>query len=326
MILEHRSQRAGLPHPYVLDGLQAGQLHAGGSGAPYHPAVSQHIRQLEAHYGCALFHKGGRRGELTQAGAMLFRALETMENDETRLKAQAKALTLEQPAKAPLRFGCTRTICDYWIPRVLARHMAKHPDEMVQMSVGNTQELVEGLEAGTIDFALVEGSFNRALFDSAPVSRERYVAVGSADEFDASYKPVSMASLLDRRLILREAGSGTREILEKHLAARDLDLDDFAGTFEVASIPAIKLCVRAGTGITFLYRAAVERELDQGELRDITPSDFFVEHDFRLIWQRGSLAALPGNRPLLEAIKPAVPAHVHRQKPGSAPKTASDGA
>ena len=107
------------------------------------PAVSQHIRQLEAHYGCALFHKGGRRGELTQAGAMLFRALETMENDEARLKAQAKALTLEQPAKAPLRFGCTRTICDYWIPRVLARHMAKHPDEMVQMSVGNTQELVE---------------------------------------------------------------------------------------------------------------------------------------------------------------------------------------
>lgn len=255
------------------------------------PAVSQHIRQLEAHYGCALFHKGGRRGELTQAGAMLFRALETMENDETRLKAQAKALTLEQPAKAPLRFGCTRTICDYWIPRVLARHMAKHPDEMVQMSVGNTQELVEGLEAGTIDFALVEGSFNRALFDSAPVSRERYVAVGSADEFDASYKPASMASLLDRRLILREAGSGTREILEKHLAARDLDLDDFAGTLEVASIPAIKLCVRAGTGITFLYRAAVERELEQGELRDITPSDFFVEHDFRLIWQRGSLAA-----------------------------------
>ena len=66
-----------------------------------------------------------------------------------------------------------------------------------------------------------------------------------------------MASLLDRRLILREAGSGTREILEKHLAARDLDLDDFAGTLEVASIPAIKLCVRAGTGITFMYRAAL---------------------------------------------------------------------
>lgn len=255
------------------------------------PAVSQHIRQLESHYGCDLFHKGGRRGELTRAGAMLFHALETMENDEFRLKAQAEALSLEQPTKAPLRFGCTRTICDYWVPRVLARHLAKHPDEMVQMRVGNTQELIGDLEAGNIDFALVEGSFDRALFDSVPISRERYVAVGNVREFEPANRPASISDLLDRRLILREAGSGTREILEKHLAARDLDLDDFAGTLEIASIPAIKLCVQAGAGVTFMYRAAVERELDEGALRDITPADFFVEHDFRLIWQRGSLGA-----------------------------------
>lgn len=266
------------------------------------PAVSQHIRQLEAHYGCELFSKSGRRGELTKAGAMLFRALETMENDERRLKAQAVALYHSQPAKAPLRFGCTRTICDYWVPKVLADHMAKHPDELIQMSVGNTQELVENLEAGSIDFALVEGSFDRELFDSAPVSRERYVAVGAASgicaasETDAaagariSSRPASMTDLLGCRLVLREAGSGTREILEKHLAARDLTLSDFAGTLEIASIPAIKLCVQAGAGITFMYRAAVERELDQGTLLDITPADFLVEHDFRLIWQRGSLA------------------------------------
>lgn len=255
------------------------------------PAVSQHIRQLEAHYGCDLFYRGGRRGELTPAGAMLFRALETMENDEGRLKTQAEALSQEQPAKAPLRFGCTRTICDYWMPRVLARHMAKHPDELVRMSVGNTHELVMRLEAGDIDFALVEGSFDRERFDFATVSRERYVTVGCVDEFDAPGGPASLTDLLGRRLILREEGSGTREILEKHLAARDLAVGDFAGTLEVASIPAIKLCVQAGAGITFMYRAAVQRELDQGELRDITPADFFVEHDFRLIWQRGSLAA-----------------------------------
>ena len=177
------------------------------------------------------------------------------------------------------------------MPRVLARHMAKHPDELVRMSVGNTHELVMRLEAGDIDFALVEGSFDRERFDFATVSRERYVAVGCVDEFDASGGPASLTDLLGCRLILREEGSGTREILEKHLAARDLAVGDFAGTLEVASIPAIKLCVQAGAGITFMYRAAVQRELNQGELRDITPADFFVEHDFRLIWQRGSLAA-----------------------------------
>ena len=94
--------------------------------------------------------------------------------------------------------------------------------------------------------------------------------------------------LLGQRLVLREAGSGTREILEKHLAARDLAVEDFAGLVELESIPTIKACVRAGAGISFMYRAAVEAELEAGELVDITPDDFQVEHDFCLIWQRGS--------------------------------------
>lgn len=109
-----------------------------------------------------------------------------------------------------------------------------------------------------------------------------------------------MRDLLGERLILREAGSGTREILEKHLAARDLAVTDFAGIVEIESIPTIKACVRGGAGITFLYRVAVEEELARGELADITPDDFAIEHDFCLIWQRGSQYA-PRYRSLCDA-------------------------
>ena len=66
---------------------------------------------------------------------------------------------------------------------------------------------------------------------------------------------------------------------------------DFAGIIELASIPAIKACVRAGAGISFLYRAAVESELAHRELADVTPADVSIEHHFELIWQRGSLFA-----------------------------------
>ena len=100
--------------------------------------------------------------------------------------------------------------------------------------------------------------------------------------------PRGVAELLGRRLVLREEGSGTREILERQLAARDLSVADFAGVIELASIPAIKACVAAGAGVSFLYRVAVEGELARGELADVTPDDFAVEHDFSLIWQRGS--------------------------------------
>ena len=251
------------------------------------PAVSQHIRQLEQNYGSALFAKVGRGIEPTAAGELIYRALDVAENDDTRLRAELDALAVADSARPPLRFGCTRTVADFAAPRILAEHLRRHSDERICMRTGNTAELVALIDRGDIDFALVEGSFDRSVFDSAVFSHEPYVAVAAADAAPSG-RPASIRDLLGWHLVLREPGSGTREILEKHLAARDLGVDDFAGTLELASIPAIKACVTAGAGISFLYRAAVERELAAGELVDITPDDFAIEHDFALIWQRDS--------------------------------------
>lgn len=266
------------------------------------PAVSQHIRQLEAHYGCALFTKTGRGVEPTPAADLLYQRLLAMENDEGRILIETAELAAQPTgtSAAPLIFGCTRTIADYVAPRLISTHLAAHPDASVTLRAGNTRDLVGALERGEIDFALVEGSFDRSRFAYETLSHEAYVAVaaprtavspgtaGVKHHEDTSSRPASIRQLLGQRLILREAGSGTREILEKHLAARDLAVDDFAGLVELESIPTIKACVRAGAGISFMYRAAVEAELRAGELLGITPDDFQVEHDFCLIWQRGS--------------------------------------
>lgn len=247
------------------------------------PAVSQHIRQLERHYGCPLFEKTGRGVEPTPAADLLYRTLDAMANDERRLRAELDALMASPAARPPLRLGCTRTIADHVAPRILAAHLLRHPDERVLMRTGNTAELVGLIDGGEIDFALVEGSFDRDSFESATLSRERFVAVAASGE-----APESIADLLGRRLILREPGSGTREILERHLATRELAVTDFAGTIEMASIPAIKACVAAGLGVSFMYRVAVEEELGSGALADVTPADFAIRHDFSLVWQRGS--------------------------------------
>lgn len=247
------------------------------------PAVSQHIRQLERHYGQTLFSKTGRGVEPTEAGELLYRALDAMENDERRLRDELESLRDAPQTRRPLRLGCTRTIADHVAPAILASHLSRHPGDRALMRTGNTRELVGLIDRGEIDFALVEGSFDRSSFESAPLSRERFVAVAAPGE-----RPRPLEDLLERRLVLREPGSGTREILERHLAARDLSVSDFASVVELASIPAIKSCVAAGAGVSFLYRVAVKRELASGALSDITPPDFAIEHDFSLIWQRGS--------------------------------------
>lgn len=123
------------------------------------PAASQHIRQMETHYGCTLFVKTGRGIEPTAAADLLYQRLLTMENDEARLAIEAGALAAEpsDTHETPLRFGCTRTIADYTAPRLMAAHLSTHPQAEVALLTGNTRELVRSLEEGTIDFALVEG-------------------------------------------------------------------------------------------------------------------------------------------------------------------------
>lgn len=259
------------------------------------PAVSQHIRFLETHYGCSLFAKTAHGVEPTRAADMLYQQILTMENDERRLKTEIMDLASQHdsPQYVPLIFGCTRTIGDYVAPRLVTAHLEKNPDSSVVLQTGNTRSLVHALEDGQIDFALVEGSFDRSRFSFEVLSNERYVAVAHANALPACSssertRPNSIRDLLNERLILREAGSGTREILTKHLAARDLTPFDFAQVIELGSIPAIKACISAGQGITFIYRAAVEVELAEGKFVDVTPFDFEIEHDFCLIWQQGS--------------------------------------
>ena len=251
------------------------------------PAVSQHIKHLEAHYGCPLFTTRGRTVAATAAGDLLYQRLSAMANDERRLEAELAHAG--EGTVPPLRLGCTRTIADYVAPRLLAAHAERHPEQPVHLQCGNTSELLGCIETGSLDVALIEGPYNRSDFDGVTLSDEPYLAVASAQRGAELGRPRSIDELLGQPLIVREEGSGTREILERNLTARGLDLDSFASVTEMASIPVIKELVRTGRGVTFIYRAAVEHELAAGAIADVTPIDFAITHHFDLVWQRGSI-------------------------------------
>ena len=100
-----------------------------------------------------------------------------------------------------------------------------------------------------------------------------------------------MEDLFGERLLLREQGSGTREVLERFLNSQNYSLDDFKQSMEVGSLQTIKEFTKSGCGITFLYEVAVREELENGELHKIVLKDFQVSHEFTFIWRRGSIYA-----------------------------------
>ena len=98
-----------------------------------------------------------------------------------------------------------------------------------------------------------------------------------------------MNDLTCERLLVRENGSGTRNILERSLTARGLHITDFMHYTEVENMHTIISLLKKDCGISFLYKIAVENELQSGVLKEIPLDDFKMQHDFDIIWEKHSI-------------------------------------
>lgn len=249
------------------------------------PAVTQHIHYLEDYYGGKLFVYEGKKMYLTNAGKLLYRAAVTMKHDDMHLRESLKNI---DQWKKRLVFGATLTIGEFVMAKHLKTYLDFYPDTEIRMMIGNTSELLGKLTIGEIDFALVEGNFVKNEFDHLVFSQEQYIPICEKD-YLFKREPEKLIDLLSEPIIIREDGSGTREILEKNLEARNLGFEDFKHVIEIGGMNAIKSLVMSGCGITFLYEAAVRKELKDGILRKIELEDFQVTHDFTFVWNKGSI-------------------------------------
>lgn len=249
------------------------------------PAVSQHIRFLEKKYGAELFVRDGKRLELTRAGEILKRTMITMENDQ---RAMEKRMRESGNAVRTLTMGVTMTIGEYAVTGPLARYLNLHPDVNVCLRFSNTDRLLEAIRAGEMDLALSEGYIRSEEFDTELFRRERYIPVCAAGHALPAGKQ-KLKDLLGERLILREKGSGSRKILERNLAARNLKISDFIHYAEVENIHTMVSLLVRDCGIAFLYEAAVEQEIRQGLLKEIRLEDFSMDHEFLFLWNKGSV-------------------------------------
>ena len=249
------------------------------------PAVSQHIKYLEQEYNQKLFTYSGKSLSLTNAGEILYEFAIGMEAsaEKTRLM-----MSLPIDSYPPINFGSTRTIGEYTMPKIIAKLLNDYPNIEVEMSVDNTQTLLNKLDNGEIDFALLEGQFDKSRYNSMLLSQESFIGVCSANHYFAQTE-VTFNDVFNERIIVREKGSGTREIFEQILYEHNVCINSFNRILEIGNINAIKELVSLNQGVTFLYKEAVQRELFEGSLCKIQINDFDVVREFNFVFLKNSL-------------------------------------
>lgn len=249
------------------------------------PAVSQHIKYLEEEYDAKLFEYRGKTLSLTPEGKILYNFVVGIEASSLRLREM-----LQRPPNdiLPIHFGTTLTIGQYTMPKILSSLIRDYPQIHITMEVDNTKSLLDKLENGDIDFALLEGHFDKSKYNSSIFSREKFIGICSPLSPLARDK-VSFEEIFDENLIVREMGSGSREIFEQILYEHNFTMDSFNQRFEIGNISVIKDLVGQNLGITFLYEDAVKRELLNGQLSQINIKDFNVEREYNFVFLKHSL-------------------------------------
>ncbi len=213
------------------------------------PSVSQHIHYLEEHYGCKLFLYNGRELSMTPEAEKLKYHAQIMHSQEKRLLQDLI------PHKGhTLSIGATKTIGEYVITEQIAAFL-KEPDNKITVEIDNAARILEMLNQGLLEFALIEGYFDRSRYDSILYRKEPFLGFCSTSHPFAG-KEVSLDALWAENILVREEGSGTRNILQQLLHAHNHSLDDFTRVTCISNFGLLEQLAAQGCGITFAYAAA----------------------------------------------------------------------
>lgn len=244
------------------------------------PAVSQHIQFLENYYQVVLISGKGKKFSLTEEGKALQQYVRTLKANSERILPLLHRIRNQVK---PLNFGATLTIGEYTVPPILYQILKDDPEINISMFVENTHVLQKMLWEGKIDFALLEGHFNQNDFEFKLISNETFIGVCSPEN-KIGFKTNELEELLKENLILRETGSGTRDILEQALYNQNLSIKDFRRKIEIGNMNAIKELCHQNIGITFMYREAIKKEISGGYLKEIPIRNFNISHPFNFVY------------------------------------------
>ena len=242
-------------------------------------AASASIAALENRHGMRLFHRIGRRIELTEAGRSFL-----PEAKAVLARAAAAELALAELSglqRGSLVLHASQTIANYWLPARLHAFRSLYPGIALHLTIANTTEVGDAVGAGEADLGFIEGDIDNPLLAQIPVPGDRLMLVVGARHPWADRKSVTPADLASAAWVLRETGSGTRQKFEDGLRVLGVDPAAIDVTLELPSNEAVRYAVEAGAGATVLSSLAVAAGLRTGSLKTVGPA--FPERNFIIL-------------------------------------------
>ncbi len=243
------------------------------------PAVSLAISELESYYGVKLFDRIARRLYLSDAGI--------------RFLAYAKTITLtfddmektvrDWDAKGMIRVGASISIGSMLMPNYVRTFRESHPDTAVKVKIDRSDKLEQAISDNSIDFALIEGMVHDPCLTCEDYMEDSLAVIVSPDTF-GNGTVLSKDEFLRMPFLLREHGSGTREIFEAALKTSSVPVPD--PIWESLSTAALMNAAEAGIGAAVVPRRMAADRIRAGTVSEIHAEGIGFHRKYKIVYHR----------------------------------------
>jgi len=242
-------------------------------------AASGALKELETRFDTMLFDRVGKRLKINPDG----RRLQAKAEELLQRAEDLESVLLNEKDVGRIKVGATMTIGNYLFIDMFTEFRQRYPLAHVDLSVGNTREIVKKVLNYEVDIGLIEGEVNEPSIDVIPWRTDEMVFVCSPDHPLAKQTaPLTRDQLVELDWIVREQGSGTRQTFERGMYGI---LQDLKYVLELEEIEAMKRAVTLNLGVSCLSRISVEHELERGDLVHLEIKDRSFTRYFYVVLQ-----------------------------------------
>ncbi len=238
------------------------------------PGVTQHIHYLENYYGVKLFEYDGRTLSKTRNAERLKRYFDSVKAEETDIRE-----SFIPNDTVHINIGATKTIGEFVIiPEV--RTFLRSANHNLNLIIDNTENLLHKLEHSEIDFAVIEGVFDKSKYGYRLYKKEKVVGICAKNHAFAS-KSVTLEETFRQDIIVREKKSGTRVLLQQAITNKGFSLENFHRCTSANNFAVICDLVANNNAITFAYEP-ISRCRD--DLATFSVKDLQISGEFNFVY------------------------------------------
>lgn len=242
------------------------------------PTVSQAIKELEDHYGVLLFERISKKLYITEAGKNLFTYAKMVVNQFDELEDNMMKGFSEK-----LRIGATITVGSCIMPQLINQYEKIKPEVKTFAYVNNTKSIEEKLLKSELDIGIVEGKIKNHDLVVIPVINDYLVIVCSKNHRFSGCSNISVKDLEKEPFVMREEGSGTRELFENYISRCGANINI---KWEVTCPDMMKKVVIMNNCLAAISARLVEKEAKKGLLYVIKSNEKALDRSFSLVYYK----------------------------------------